>query len=312
MMATMEKSTVDHYELLKVTPDVTEKELGKAYKRAALIWHPDKNVNRKEEASRMFDLVRKAYNILSDPVQRATFDQKKRAQIAAKERDEKLTGKRKRLKEELQRRERESEIANAAAKSAKITSNSGLVSRKFGSSTSSSSSSSTTQQNKVDHLRQQSKQQRLARDQLMHNRTEVSQSQVKVKKSTHLQRSGNDQMQSHDNIPSGSVVVVVKWKKKHGVEYSAESLKALLVQECGPVENVLLGKNGKFAVVEFQSNSSVQRAIQCGSKFHLRISEQSSVQDTHQKKIESETLSTHDSTPNSFEAEVLARLRRAA
>ena len=52
-------------EILGVTVDATEIEIKKAYRKAALQWHPDKNVN-KEEATEKFKDVTKAYKILTD------------------------------------------------------------------------------------------------------------------------------------------------------------------------------------------------------------------------------------------------------
>ena len=52
-------------EILGVNVDATEIEIKKAYRKAALQWHPDKNVN-KEEATEKFKDVTKAYKILTD------------------------------------------------------------------------------------------------------------------------------------------------------------------------------------------------------------------------------------------------------
>ena len=50
-------------EILGVNVDATEIEIKKAYKKAALLWHPDKNIN-KEDATEKFKDVTKAYKIL--------------------------------------------------------------------------------------------------------------------------------------------------------------------------------------------------------------------------------------------------------
>ena len=46
-----------HYEVLGVERDVDTDALKKAYKKAALRWHPDKNPNNAEEASNKFKEV---------------------------------------------------------------------------------------------------------------------------------------------------------------------------------------------------------------------------------------------------------------
>ncbi|ANB12541.1 Jjj1p [Sugiyamaella lignohabitans] len=67
----MEKSL---YEILGVEPDATDAELKKAYKKQALLLHPDRNFDRVEEATTKFAKVQAAYDILSDPQERAWYD----------------------------------------------------------------------------------------------------------------------------------------------------------------------------------------------------------------------------------------------
>lgn len=62
----------DHYEVLGVARDASADEIKKAYRRLARQLHPD--VNPGEEASERFKLVTHAYDVLSDPEQRARYD----------------------------------------------------------------------------------------------------------------------------------------------------------------------------------------------------------------------------------------------
>ena len=64
----------DYYELLECEPDCSQEELKKAYRKAALKWHPDRNFGNKEEATRVFQLIEHAYSILSDDHERAWYD----------------------------------------------------------------------------------------------------------------------------------------------------------------------------------------------------------------------------------------------
>ncbi|XP_049847917.1 dnaJ homolog subfamily C member 21-like [Schistocerca gregaria] len=63
-----------YYDILGVKQDVTEEELTQAYRRLALRWHPDKNIHQVELASEKFKEIRSAYEILSDPKDRAWYD----------------------------------------------------------------------------------------------------------------------------------------------------------------------------------------------------------------------------------------------
>ncbi|XVF50199.1 hypothetical protein PTKIN_Ptkin04bG0076900 [Pterospermum kingtungense] len=66
---------VDYYNILKVNRQATDEDLKKAYKRLAMIWHPDKNPSSKRpEAETKFKLVSEAYDVLSDPIKRQIYD----------------------------------------------------------------------------------------------------------------------------------------------------------------------------------------------------------------------------------------------
>ncbi|KAJ1953828.1 hypothetical protein IWQ62_005901, partial [Dispira parvispora] len=64
-----------YYDILGVSFEATPDEVKKAYRKASLRWHPDKNVNCKEEAEEKFKLVSEAYQVLKDEEQRQVYDQ---------------------------------------------------------------------------------------------------------------------------------------------------------------------------------------------------------------------------------------------
>ncbi|KAK4452113.1 hypothetical protein QBC34DRAFT_40485 [Podospora aff. communis PSN243] len=63
-----------YYELLSVDRLATDDEIKKAYRRKALELHPDRNLDDTANATRKFAEVQTAYEILSDPQERAWYD----------------------------------------------------------------------------------------------------------------------------------------------------------------------------------------------------------------------------------------------
>lgn len=63
-----------YYDLLSISHQATEDEIKKAYRRKALELHPDRNYGNEEEATKTFAEIQAAYEVLSDPQERAWYD----------------------------------------------------------------------------------------------------------------------------------------------------------------------------------------------------------------------------------------------
>ncbi|KAF1988352.1 DnaJ-domain-containing protein [Aulographum hederae CBS 113979] len=63
-----------YYELLGIERQATEEEVKKAYRKKALELHPDRNYGDVESATKLFAEVQSAYEVLSDPQERAWYD----------------------------------------------------------------------------------------------------------------------------------------------------------------------------------------------------------------------------------------------
>ena len=72
--AAPEAQKTGYYTLLGIERDATEDEIKKAYRRKALELHPDRNYGNVESATAMFAEVQSAYEVLSDPQERAWYD----------------------------------------------------------------------------------------------------------------------------------------------------------------------------------------------------------------------------------------------
>ena len=71
------KGKIDFYELLGVSETADAAELKKGYRKAALKWHPDKNPDNLDYATDMIKAINEAYEVLSDPQERAWYDSHK-------------------------------------------------------------------------------------------------------------------------------------------------------------------------------------------------------------------------------------------
>lgn len=65
----------DYYNILGVPRGASQDDIKKAYRRAALKWHPDKNQDKKAEAEEKFKEIAEAYDVLSDPDKKTIYDQ---------------------------------------------------------------------------------------------------------------------------------------------------------------------------------------------------------------------------------------------
>jgi hypothetical protein len=62
----------DYYQVLQLQPTASAADIRKAYRRLALEFHPDKNTS--QQAAAQFVMIREAYAVLSDPLQRKKYD----------------------------------------------------------------------------------------------------------------------------------------------------------------------------------------------------------------------------------------------
>lgn len=69
----------DYYDVLGVSKNATQDEIKKSFRKLSLQWHPDRQAGKsdkeKEEATKKFQEVAEAYEVLSDKDKRAHYDQ---------------------------------------------------------------------------------------------------------------------------------------------------------------------------------------------------------------------------------------------
>ena len=98
-------SSVDFYALLSISPSATEPEIGSAFRKTSLKYHPDKVGSTQANVDK-FLLVKIAHDVLSDPIIRALYDQTREAKVRREAETEKLDAGRRKMVSELERKER--------------------------------------------------------------------------------------------------------------------------------------------------------------------------------------------------------------
>ena len=96
---------MDLYLLLEVDADADEATIKKAYRKKALKCHPDKNPDN-PKAAELFHQLSEALTVLTDEDARKAYDNVLKAKKANELRNRKLDAKRKKMKDELEARER--------------------------------------------------------------------------------------------------------------------------------------------------------------------------------------------------------------
>ena len=75
MSGELHEATSGYYAALGLTFDAAQEDVKKAYRKASLKWHPDRNRgDGAEEAKRMFQVVNSAFACLSEPARRKEYD----------------------------------------------------------------------------------------------------------------------------------------------------------------------------------------------------------------------------------------------
>ena len=74
--------TADFYDLLEVPSDASEEDIREAFRQQVRIYHPD--LNDDERAQAQFTALKKAYDVLGDPVERRAYDRLGHREYVAK------------------------------------------------------------------------------------------------------------------------------------------------------------------------------------------------------------------------------------
>lgn len=221
------EAEIDHYAVLGLPSGeegakLTEKEITKAYKSKALELHPDKRPDDPNAATN-FQQLRTSYDILRDDKARRLFDDLLRVKRERELRHAHRDGKRRKMVSDLERRERDANAPDPAAK----------------------------ERDEEDRIARQLKEE-IARIRAMHGKKEapVPQTPTATAKASAGGGGGGGVDQEK--------VLKVSWEKV-GEDYSADKLRELF-SEFGDVEDVVIKgskKKGSALVVMANKEGAV-------------------------------------------------------
>jgi len=220
---------LDLYSLLEVEPDAEQKVLKKAYRKKALSCHPDKNPGNKAAVD-LFHQLSDALEVLSDEKTRAAYDNLLKARKAAELRNKQLDGKRRKLKEQLEERERSSKTEEEVVKV-----------------------------NEEEKLAREIQRLRKEGSRLLEEEQEAMKQQIREEK---LQRSSGD-------VSRSSVVsrLKVKWDRKSSCQYSRDQLETIFSKYGNITAVVLSDKKGGSALLEFEDINAAKMALNIETGF---------------------------------------------
>ncbi|KAJ7344840.1 hypothetical protein JRQ81_000790 [Phrynocephalus forsythii] len=222
---------LDLYALLGVGEKASDKEIKKAYRQKALTCHPDKNPDN-PKAAELFHQLSQALTVLTDAAARAAYDKVRKAKKQAAERTQKLDERRKKVKLDLEAREREAQSQVSKEEEIQIT---------------------RTLEQEILRLREEGSRQ-------LEEQQKLIQEQIRAEK----QRVRGIQ-DGYGEEGKGTPKLKLRWKSKKEDEtkggYSKEVLLQIL-QKYGEVLNLLISsKKSGSAIVEFATVKAAEMAI---------------------------------------------------
>ncbi|XP_077178979.1 dnaJ homolog subfamily C member 17 [Paroedura picta] len=223
---------LDLYALLGVGEKAADKEIKKAYRQKALTCHPDKNPDN-PKAAELFHQLSQALAVLTDAAARAAYDKVRKAKKQAAERTQKLDERRKKVKLDLEARERQAQTHVSKEEEIRIT---------------------RTLEEEILRLREEGSRQ-------LEEQQKLIQEQIRLEREQRVQ----GKQDGYGVEGKGTPKLKLRWKCKKEDEtkggYSKEVLLQIL-QKYGEVLNLVISsKKTGSAIVEFATVKAAEMAV---------------------------------------------------
>ncbi|VDN27629.1 unnamed protein product [Cylicostephanus goldi] len=231
------KLAFNPYEVLGLERGCSDKDVQKAYKQQCLRWHPDKNLDNKEEAERRFIAAKEAFQFLFDKSKRGEYDRDyekvKHREAAYKARMEKADGARRKFIDELH--EREKEFAERSRTAEHLT------------------PAQAHQRRKEEEKKIRVEFEALRRKLEQEAADELHAQQERLARLVKGQEEEKKRQEAEDKHPT----LQVKWKPSEGTDYDETSLRSVF-EKYGKIVTITpirtTKKGGRLCMIEFDTD----------------------------------------------------------
>lgn len=274
---------LDLYLLLGVDPEAEESVIKKSYRKKALSCHPDKNPDN-PKAAELFHQLSEALNVLTDEKARKAYDNVLKAKKANELRNRLLDSKRKKLKDDLEAREK----AAFQGKSEEVLAGERLKAE-------------------IERLQKEGQKQ-------------LEEEQERLQQM--MREEGSTPNPNSSQVSQKPTKVKLRWKVKESTqEYNKESLKRIFCKY-GQIGDIIIMENKKekskcSALVEFDNFSSASMAVSIEKGYtenpfrKIELIEENVTKANNVAKNDINESSTKNVNFNDFETIVMRQMRQA-
>eukprot|EP00871_Galdieria_phlegrea_P005905 jgi/Galph1/801/GphlegSOOS_G5444.1 len=265
---------------------LNERDVTRAYRKLALKWHPDKNPDNRESAQNMFMKIFVAYETLLDPEKRAQYITRKRAKTLSLKKHAQMDAKRKKMKEELDKRERDAALRKKQAK----------------------------ERQKVNVSRSELDEQMKKR-----LREEIERLREEWREERKKQKVVLKEKPSSFSLMSAENCVKVSWSTESTTTWTVEKVQNLFADSSAT--DVVISNNKKMAVIAFASEEKVNQVMATAgdlqSRYGISIRRLQSckserAQVNNNISFTDEPVMSHVFLPNDFDDKEMHQIRSKA